>query len=149
MGLFGEKRGTASKHSSTTIISEGANLSGELNLTGNVQIDGNITGTIRTSQAITISPLGSVEGQIFADKATINGHFEGEVYAKSVEILPSGYLKGTVTSAEFTIIKGGSFLGTSNTVSSEEVAGKINTGPQQKKELSIVSDSQPKKVASA
>ena len=98
---------------------------------------------------VTISPSGSVEGQIFADNATINGFFEGEIYAKNVDILSNGYLKGVVTSAELTIEKGGSFLGTSKTVSDEEIVDKISTEPQQKKELTIVTDAPPEKTASA
>ncbi len=96
---------------------------------------------------VTISPSGIVEGNIFADKAIINGLFEGEVYARNVDVLSSGCLKGQVTSAELTIEKGGSFLGTSKTVSTEEITEKISIEPQQKQELSIVTDSCTPKTA--
>ncbi len=96
---------------------------------------------------VTISPSGIVEGNIFADKAIINGLFEGEVYARNVDVLSNGCLKGQVTSAELTIEKGGSFLGTSKTVSNEEITEKISIEPQQKQELSIVADSCAPKTA--
>ncbi|WP_181388323.1 bactofilin family protein [Vibrio albus] len=118
-------------------------------LTGNIQIDGKVDGTIRTTKLVTISPSGSVEGKIYADHAIINGQFEGDIYAKNVDVLANGCLKGEVTSAELTIEKGGSFLGISKTVSSDEIAEQINAERQQKKELSIVTDAHPKKTASA
>lgn len=62
-----------------------------------------------------------VSGTIFADTATINGCFEGEIFAKTIDILSSGNLKGEITCSEFTIEKGGIFLGTSKTVTNEEV----------------------------
>jgi cytoskeletal protein CcmA (bactofilin family) len=98
---------------------------------------------------VTISPSGSVEGKIYADHAMINGQFEGEIFAKNVDVLPNGCLKGEVTSAELTIEKGGSFLGTSKTVSGDEIAEQLSTERQQKQELSIVTDAPQKKTASA
>lgn len=84
-------------------------------------MDGVIIGTIRTEHDVTISPTGFIEGTIFANNAVINGGFEGDIFAKNIEILSKGNLKGNVTCSEFTIQKGGLFLGTSETVSNEEV----------------------------
>lgn len=121
MGLFNKKRGAAGKHDAPTIIAERAIISGELTLSSNIQVDGKITGVLRTDHNVTISPTGSVEGTIFADNAIINGVFVGDIYAKKIEILSKGELKGDITCAEFIIQKGGQFLGNSKTVSNEEV----------------------------
>lgn len=121
MGLFDKNSATTSKPSATTIIAEGASISGELILTGNIQVDGLVKGTLRTVANVTISPTGMVDGTIFADKAIINGCFEGEVFSKNVAILSNGNLKGEVTSTDFTIEKGGLFLGVSKTVTNDEV----------------------------
>ncbi len=121
MGLFDKSSRTTGQLGTTTLIAKGAVLTGEIALTSNIQIDGKITGTLRTDAHVTISPTGHVNGSIFADKAFINGCFEGEIFASSVEILNSGNLKGDVTCTDLTIQKGGLFLGTSKTVSSEDV----------------------------
>ncbi|MGJ7093451.1 bactofilin family protein [Vibrio hannami] len=121
MGLFNKERGKSSKHHNTTIIAEGAKIAGELTLSGNIQVDGVLTGKLQTEKLVTISPSGRIEGEIYAEKAIINGHFEGEVFARNIEILANGNLKGEVTSSELIIHKGGVFLGNSKTVTGEEV----------------------------
>ncbi|WCE31049.1 bactofilin family protein [Vibrio sp. SCSIO 43137] len=121
MGLFDKKRGAAGKHGAPTIIAEGARITGELTLSSNIQIDGEIKGTIRTEYDVTISPTGHVEGSIYANNAIVNGRFEGEIFAKNIDILSRGDLKGNITCSEVTIAKGGLFLGTSETVTNDEV----------------------------
>ncbi|WED23130.1 polymer-forming cytoskeletal protein [Vibrio sp. JC009] len=132
MGLFDKKSGAAGKHHATTVIAEGTVIEGTLNLTGNIQIDGRVKGKINTEKTVTISPSGKVEGAIFADSAIVNGHFDGEIVARNIEILEKGKLQGEISSAEFTIVKGGVFLGNSKTVASEEVVKlKDNKSAQQ------------------
>jgi len=133
MGLFDQKSRTTGQSGVTTIVAEGAVLTGEISLTGDIQIDGKINGTIRTESKVTISPTGQVTGSIFADRAFINGRFEGEVYSKTIDILSSGHLKGDVTCTDFTIQKGGLFLGTSKTVSTEEVVNLSSTAMKTEK----------------
>lgn len=70
---------------------------------------------------MTISATGSVEGSVKAERLVVNGHFRGKVYTKGVEILQDGRLEGEVSAGEFTIQKGGVFLGNSKNVTAEEV----------------------------
>ncbi|WP_375753953.1 polymer-forming cytoskeletal protein [Vibrio sp. HN007] len=121
MGLFNKERGKSGKHHNTTIIAEGAKVTGELTLSGNIQVDGKVSGKLQTDKLVTISPSGRIDGEIYAEKAIINGLFEGEIFAKSIEILGNGQLKGEVSSSELIIHKGGVFLGNSKTVSDDEV----------------------------
>lgn len=80
-----------------------------------------MTGSIETDRTVTISATGSVEGSVKAERLVVNGHFRGKVYTKSVEILEDGRLEGEVSASEFTIQKGGVFLGNSKNVTAEEV----------------------------
>ncbi|MEF1284368.1 polymer-forming cytoskeletal protein [Vibrio sp. M250220] len=121
MGLFSKQNRESNRHLTQTVIADGADISGELRLTCNIQIDGRVTGSIETDQTVTISATGSVEGSVKADRLVVNGHFRGKVYTKSVEILGDGRLEGEVSSGEFTIQKGGVFLGNSKNVTAEEV----------------------------
>ena len=70
---------------------------------------------------MTISTSGSIEGAIRCDCLIVNGRFVGKVYSKSLQILEHGYLEGEVSATEFTIEKGGVFLGSSKNIKTEEV----------------------------
>ncbi len=70
---------------------------------------------------MTISASGLVEGSIRCDCLIVNGRFVGKVYSKSLQILEHGYLEGEVSATEFTIEKGGVFLGSSKNIKTEEV----------------------------
>ncbi|MCG9647036.1 polymer-forming cytoskeletal protein [Vibrio brasiliensis] len=121
MGLFSKQNREPNRHLTQTVIADGADISGELKLTCNIQIDGRVTGSIETDRTVTISATGSVEGSVKAERLVVNGHFRGKVYTKSVEILEDGRLEGEVSAGEFTIQKGGVFLGNSKNVTAEEV----------------------------
>lgn len=121
MGLFSKQNRESNRHLTQTVIADGADISGELKLTCNIQIDGRVTGSIETDKTVTISSTGSVEGSVKAERLVVNGHFRGKVYTKSVEILGDGRLEGEVSAGEFTIQKGGIFLGNSKNVAVDEV----------------------------
>ncbi|NOI57084.1 polymer-forming cytoskeletal family protein [Vibrio coralliilyticus] len=138
MGLLGKQNRESNSHCSQTVIAEGGYIEGQLKLTCNIQIDGQIKGSIETDRSVTISATGSVDGSIRAERLIINGRFLGKVYTKSLEILEHGYLEGEVSATEFTIQKGGVFLGNSKNVSTEEVvnldAAKKTSKPKVKTE---------------
>ncbi|MDN3609478.1 bactofilin family protein [Vibrio ostreicida] len=121
MGLLSKTNRESNSDCSQTVIAEGAFIEGQLKLTCNIQIDGQIKGNIETDRTVTISATGAVEGSIKSERLIINGRFTGKVYTKNLEILEHGYLEGEVSASEFTIEKGGVFLGNSKNVVREEV----------------------------
>ena len=61
-----------------------------------------------------IGKNGKVTGIISANKIVVNGVFEGNVDADSVEILSGGFVLGDVCSGSFSIENGGRFDGKSS-----------------------------------
>ncbi|WP_341660592.1 polymer-forming cytoskeletal protein [Vibrio sp.] len=121
MGLLSKQNRESNGHGSQTVIAEGTFIEGQLKLTCHIQIDGQIKGNIETDKCVTISASGLVEGSIRCDCLIVNGRFVGKVYSKSLQILEHGYLEGEVSATEFTIEKGGVFLGSSKNIKTEEV----------------------------
>lgn len=121
MGLLSKQNRESNGNGSQTVIAEGTFIEGQLKLTCHIQIDGQVKGNIETDQCVTISAAGSVEGSIRCDCLIVNGRFVGKVYSKSLQILESGHLEGEVSATEFTIEKGGVFLGSSRNINAEEV----------------------------
>jgi cytoskeletal protein CcmA (bactofilin family) len=125
MGIF-NKSNEMAKDSSTTIISKGAKLKGEFNLTAKLHIEGEIEGNIYSSNQISVGKSGVIKGEIKCEEFILNGKFEGKIEANYVEITKEGFLKGDVVTKEFLIEKGGVFEGTStlNNKVKEKNAGK-------------------------
>ncbi|WP_333608165.1 bactofilin family protein [Arsukibacterium sp.] len=86
-----------------------------------MQVDGLVEGKINSENTLVISASGRVKGEVSAEKVIINGSFDGELYAHSVEILPSGRASGVIHSNDLTIEKGGSFRGETQPVAEEKL----------------------------
>ncbi|MBZ9610011.1 bactofilin family protein [Rheinheimera maricola] len=121
MGLFSQHAGNQGKHSVTTVIAQGCTINGNLRLSCDLQIDGYIEGKIVSEKTLVISVGGRIKGELTADKVIINGMFEGECFANSVEILPQGKAHGTIHCDDLSIERGGSFIGKTLPASAEQV----------------------------
>lgn len=102
---------THTQNRSATVISQGCNITGQLQLDCDIQIDGTVTGNIRTDRTVSISQTGYVNGDIFATKLIIKGKAEGAFYAAHVEILQAGDVQGVIHSDDLSIEQGGRFVG--------------------------------------
>ncbi|MBU1310710.1 MAG: polymer-forming cytoskeletal protein [Gammaproteobacteria bacterium] len=121
MGLFGKHAGNEGKHSVTTVIAQGCTVNGHVRLSGDIQVDGYVEGKIACDRTLVISASGRIKGEVTADKIIINGLYDGECYANSVEILPQGKAHGTIHCDDLSIERGGSFLGKTLPTSNEDV----------------------------
>ena len=121
MGLFSKHATNKSQQSTTTIIGQGCTINGNIRLTCDVHIDGFVEGKIVSDKTLIISASGRVKGEITADKVVINGLFEGDCYANTVEILPNGKAHGSIHSDDLCIERGGSFLGKTRPTTDEKV----------------------------
>ncbi len=86
-----------------------------------MQVDGYVEGVITSEKTLIISAAGRVKAQVTADKVIINGLFDGEMFANTVEILPQGKAHGIIHSDDLCIERGGSFIGESQPTSQEQV----------------------------
>ncbi|MDP5151571.1 bactofilin family protein [Rheinheimera baltica] len=137
MGLFGKHAGNKGKHSVTTVIAQGCSANGSIRLNGDIQVDGYIEGKIVSDHTLVISVSGRIKGEVTADKVIINGLFDGECYANSVEILPQGKAHGVIHCDDLSIERGGSFLGKTLPTSADQVVSlpKGETEPSPKQPL--------------
>jgi cytoskeletal protein CcmA (bactofilin family) len=135
MGLFSQHAGNQSKHSVTTVIAQGCSINGNLRLSCDIQIDGFVEGKIVSEKTVVISAGGRVKGELTADKVIINGMFEGECFANSVEILPQGKAHGSLHSDDLSIERGGSFIGKTLPASTDQVISLPKTETADKPSL--------------
>lgn len=103
----------APTNSNTTIITAGAKLKGELNLSCNLYIDGELEGTIVSSKEVNIGKNGHVKGSVKTDRLVVQGHIEGSIEANKVEIKAAGHVNGEISSVELIIESKGIFEGNS------------------------------------
>ncbi|MCD6172986.1 MAG: polymer-forming cytoskeletal protein [Sulfurimonas sp.] len=99
--------------SSTTIITVGSSIKGEMNLTCNLYVDGELEGTINSQNEVKIGKHGHVKGDIITKRLVIHGCVEGSINADRVEIRADGRVSGTIESAELIIESKGIFEGNS------------------------------------
>ena len=116
MAIFNKSNSTyksTSPDASTTIITAGSKIKGDMQLTCNLYVDGKFEGSINSQNEINIGKEGFISGDITAKKVIIQGHVEGTINADSVEIKTNGKVCGTVESQEFIIESKGIFEGNS------------------------------------
>ncbi|MDX3774331.1 polymer-forming cytoskeletal protein [Chromatiaceae bacterium AAb-1] len=122
MSLFTKTSLPENGGNTTTIISQGCQLNGELNLNCNIQIDGLLNGDIHTERTVIVTQTGQVKGDIYADCIIIRGLAEGHFYANHIEILQSGQAYGIVRCDDLSIEKGGRFVGETHLSNQKDIA---------------------------
>ncbi|QKF59045.1 bactofilin family protein [Aliarcobacter lanthieri] len=136
MGIFSnsnQSHQNTRSDSSTTIITAGTEIRGDIKLSCNLYIDGYFEGNIVSEQEINIGKEGKIKGEIIALRVIVQGLAEGSINADRVDIKPDGKVTGSVISEEFVIEAKGIFEGNSLVKRSEENTIK-NTTPKIKKE---------------
>lgn len=121
MGFFSQHAGNQGKHAVTTVVAQGCTVNGSLRLSCDMQVDGYVEGKIVSEKTLVISGTGRIKGELTADKVIINGLFEGDCFANSVEILPQGKAHGVIHCDDLSIERGGSFIGKTMPTSTEQV----------------------------
>lgn len=103
-----------------TTISPGTMLRGEITNENNITISGEVEGDVTSKKVTQIGKEGKVVGKVTSLKLVVNGLLKGCCYAKTVVIMSRGRIEGDVYANEFSIEKGGVFIGNSHWV--EEAA---------------------------
>lgn len=85
----------------TTVIGQGTEVVGNLRFADGLHLDGvirgNVTGEEESRSTLTVSELGSVEGDVRVDNLILNGAVTGDVYANErVELASNARVTGTV-----------------------------------------------------
>ncbi|NOQ30543.1 MAG: polymer-forming cytoskeletal protein [Helicobacteraceae bacterium] len=97
----------------TTIITEGSSIQGEMQLTCDLYVDGKFDGKIDSQKSITVGKNGFIQGEINTKHLIVQGEVKGTVDADRIEIKESGKISGTMSSSELIIEAQGIFEGES------------------------------------
>ena len=108
----------------TTIITTGASLKGEMNLTCNLYVDGEFEGKINSKKEVNIGKNGHVQGDVITSRLVVQGFIEGTINAQIVEIKAAGRVNGTIESAELIIESKGIFEGSSVVKNAQSLPAK-------------------------
>ena len=128
MAIFNNSDSTsqgAKANSNTTIITAGAKIKGEVELSCNLYIDGELEGFVKSTKEVNIGKNGHVKGNITTDRLIVQGYVEGTVDAKTVEIKANGRVSGEIISSELIIESKGIFEGNSIVKDIKPAIGKI------------------------
>ena len=85
----------------STVIGQGTVITGNLEFSGGLHLDGvvkgNVAGDGDSRSTLTVSELGSVEGDVHVENLILNGTIVGDVYANErVELVTNARVTGTV-----------------------------------------------------
>ncbi len=125
-----KKRGS----SSTTLISVGTEIKGDLCFSGHLEIEGTIIGNISAVAGeeafVRVLKEGRVEGQINVSSVVINGTIVGDVYSsKHLELAENAQVSGDVNYNIIEMAKGahvnGSLVFTDETASKKNLNAKV------------------------
>jgi cytoskeletal protein CcmA (bactofilin family) len=84
-----------------TLIGQHTHIKGDISFSGGLRIDGSIAGNINATgdndSVLTLSEMGSIEGEVRVPNLIINGNITGNVYASEhIELAPKARIKGNV-----------------------------------------------------
>ncbi|MBR8636332.1 polymer-forming cytoskeletal protein, partial [Campylobacter jejuni] len=88
---------TSSSSTETTVINSGSRIEGKFNIASMLQVDGELSRIIHSESIVVIGKNGNLKGEIQADKILVNGYYEGQLEANSLEILAGGVVNGEVS----------------------------------------------------
>jgi len=121
MAIFNSSDQEANSTSQTTIIAQGTQIKGEIEIETPLNIFGKFTGNIHSKSTVTIGSKGFSSGNIFATKLIINGAFDGEASCQTIEILSSGVASGVIEANKLIIEDGGFFEGESRRIDTNKM----------------------------
>lgn len=99
----------------TTLIGEGAELTGNFSAKGSVRIDGKIEGDVNISGKLILGAAGWIDGDVSADSVMIGGQVFGDINATSkAELASTARVIGDITTETIVIDEHAIFQGGCN-----------------------------------
>jgi len=98
--MFGKRKQKKSTRLDT-LIGQNTHTNGDISFSGGLRIDGSIAGNINATgdsdSVLTLSEMGTIEGEVRVPNLVINGTIIGNVYASEhVELAPKAKIQGNV-----------------------------------------------------
>ena len=99
-----------------SVIGEGSQFDGTLEVTGNLRVDGSFKGKLNVSESLTIGSKDQVDAEVNTRAAVVAGAVKGNLQASEKITLQSGSrLEGEMITSKLVIEEGVSFQGSCNT----------------------------------
>ncbi|PCH65082.1 MAG: cell shape determination protein CcmA [Gammaproteobacteria bacterium] len=99
--MFNKKKRKGKSTRIDTLIGQHTHIKGDISFSGGLRIDGSIAGNVNATgdsdSVLTLSEMGTVEGEVRVPNLVVNGSIIGNVYASEhVELAPKAKVKGNV-----------------------------------------------------
>ena len=95
-----------------SVIAADLTIEGKIEGSGHVRIAGKFKGDVKVQGNLTIEPGAKVSGGVAANKVTLAGELDGNIYsAQQVELLQSGVINGDLKAGTLTVAAGSRIRG--------------------------------------
>ena len=113
------------------LISNGTEITGDINSSGDIRIDGSLVGNLKTRGKVVIGPTGKAKGEIYGKNIEVSGTIEGKISAEQLlNLKATSKIIGEIITTRLSIEPGAKFTGTCKM--SEEVNNGGNNTPKGK-----------------
>jgi cytoskeletal protein CcmA (bactofilin family) len=100
------------ENTTINLISNGTDITGDINSNGDIRIDGSLKGNLSTKGKVVIGPTGKVNGEIICKNSEISGIIEGKItVGQLLSLKASSKIIGDIATSKLSIEPGAVFSG--------------------------------------
>jgi len=116
-----------------SIVARDMTITGDMQTEGVVKVEGRVTGTIRATSQIIVSPGAMIEGDLITNEAVVAGEVQGTIRASDrVELQASAFVRGDIYTPRISVLEGGRVSGEVNMSADPLSAGSTGTDPEKR-----------------
>ena len=95
-----------------TLLGQGSEVRGQLNVDGGIMVDGKVEGNISATERITVGVHGQVRGNLTAPEVVVGGRVQGLITASGrAELMVGAHVDGDIRAARLTMADGAVLTG--------------------------------------
>lgn len=107
-----QKRAAEEITSSSTFISKGTLIEGNIDTPGNFRIEGKLTGNLISKAKVALGPIAVIKGDIKAQNAEVDGTIDGNIdVAELLTLKATAVVTGNISTAKLVVEPGAVFNG--------------------------------------
>jgi len=94
-------------NNSSSLITKGTTITGNLKSQGNIRIEGNFIGNVKSKSKIVLGQSSFVDGEILTQKAEIDGEVRGKIQiSELLSLKPSAVINGDIITKNINVESG-------------------------------------------
>ena len=114
-----------------SIVARDMTITGDMQTEGVVKVEGRVTGTIRATSQIIVSPGAMIEGDLITNEAVVAGEVQGTIRASDrVELQATAFVRGDIYTPRISVLEGGRVSGEVNMSPEPLTATSAESGPE-------------------